>query len=616
MSLGHRDLLLPLSGVALALAGCASPFGADDPDAILRRRVAAAIDHELAELPPGDALLEMTQPPPEVERTLAERSGELDAISPDLSNPQGRYDLGPDLTGARQREVVVSLESTVGSAVRNNLSIQIARLQPAISEADVVAAEAAFDAVFVGNVDLSKIDEPTTVPIIIGDMGGMVPVGIGVSASERYRFETTIRKRMTSGGEIFLSNELSRFQNNASDIAFFPDPAYTSTLRLGLTQPLLRGFGTSVNTATIRLSRNLERRSIQQLRSELLALLDDTESAYWDLVFAWQNLAIQEWLLRVGIEVRDVMERRRDFDTKPAEYSDAVARVEQRKGFVIEVRRAVRGASDGLKLLVNDPQITVGSEALLVPADVMVEEPLHYNLREAITTAVTNRPEIQQAILDIDDSSIRQRLADNNRLPLLNLSAELAYFGLADSVGDSYDNLFDAEFIDYVLGLRFEWPIGNRAAEAGYRQARLERSATVIGYQRAVQAVILDVKAALRDCLTSYELIQANRSNRMAQAENLRTLLVEEETLRGLTPEFLNLKFQRQDRLADAQREEVRSLVNYNKSIASLYRAMGVGLTMNGIELEIIEPRNGWDPVAATAGTPTGGDDASSGRVQ
>jgi outer membrane protein TolC len=612
MSLGQRIPALPLAAAAMVLAGCATPFGREEPDRILRRRVAAAIDQELAALPTDTSLLETAQPTPEVEKTLMDRREELEAMGPVVTAAQGRFDLGPDLTGAVQQEVTVSLRSAIDSAVRNNLSIQIARLQPAISEADVVAAEAAFDAIFIGNIDLSKTDEPAMVPVVTGPGGSPVPVGVGVNASDQYRFETGVRKPLTSGGEVFVSTDLTRFENNAAGIAFFPDPAYTSAIRFGLNQPLLRGFGTSVNTATIRLSRNMERRSIQQLRADLLALLDRTETAYWDLVFAWQDLAIQEWLLQVGIEVRDVMERRRDFDTKPAEYSDAVARVEQRKGFVIEARWAIRVASDDLKLLINDPQISVGSEALLVPADAMVEDSIRYNLREAILTAMTNRPEVQQAILDIDDAAIRQMFADNNRLPILDVSAQMAYFGLDDSAGGSYDKLFEGSFLDWMVGMHFEWPIGNRAAEAGYRQARLQRSGAVIGYQRAVQEVVLDVKAALRNSITSYELIQANRSNRIAQAENLRTLLVEEETLAGLTPEFLNLKFQRQDRLADAQREEARSLVGYNKSLAGLYRAMGVGLTMNRIEIEIIDIDES-EPLAA-ASTASRGNDASSGR--
>jgi outer membrane protein TolC len=296
------------------------------------------------------------------------------------------------------------------------------------------------------------------------------------------------------------------------------------------------------------------------------------------------------------------MERRREFDTRLAQYSDAVSRVEQRKGNIIRARRSVRAASDALKARLNDAQLTVGSEALLVPVDRMVEAPIRYDLREAILNAVGGRPEVQQAILRIDDASIREELADNGRLPLLNLSAELAYFGLDDSADDAYGNLFEGDFIGWILGANFEWPLGNRAAEADFRRARLQRSAAVIGYQLAIQAVVFDVKDALRDCITNYELIEASRSFRVAQTENLRALRVEEETLAGLTPEFLALKFDRQETLARAQLEEIQSLVNYNKSVAGLHRAMGVGLAMNRIELEVDET------------TPSGSGDAANPR--
>ena len=572
------------AALCLTFAGCAGPFSAFEGDDVLRRRVAGAIDRELAEVPPGLQRIKTTQPPSAVEKELAERRSELDAIGPVVPFAPGTLDMGKDLSGDQQQEVNVSLQSVVETSVRNNLSIQIARLQPAISESDVVAAEAAFDAVFFTNVNWTNTDQPAVVPVIDGNL-----IGTPSRVNEELRFDTGLRTRLTSGGEVFVSTELTRFDNKTPMLILSPDPSWTSSINLGITQPLLRGFGANVNTATIRLARNTQRRSIQQLRADLLRLVEQVETAYWQLVFAWQDLAIQQWLLESGVAVRDIMDRRRDFDTKLAQYSDAVATVETRKANVISARRAIRAASDRLKLLINDPHLTVGSEALLVPADLMVEAPIRYNLREAVMTGVGERPEVQQAILNIDDAAIRQMLADNNRLPLLNLSAEMSYFGLSSDADDSYDNLFDGSFIDYVLGLAYEWPIGNRAAEAGYRQARLARSASVIAYQRSVQVVVFDVKNALRDCITDYELIEANRSSRVAAAENLRTLQVEEETLAALTPEFLNLKFQRQDRLAQAQTSETLSLVSYNQSVAALYRAMGIGLAMNRIELEIVD---------------------------
>ena len=64
----------------------------------------------------------------------------------------------------------------------------------------------------------------------------------------------------------------------------------------------------------------------------------------------------------------------------------------------------------------------------------------------------------------------------------------------------------------------------------------------------------------------------------------------------GLTPEFLNLKFERQETLARARQEEVLALVNYDSAVAALYRAMGTGLSMNRINIEIVDQADPLGP--------------------
>ena len=82
--------------------------------------------------------------------------------------------------------------------------------------------------------------------------------------------------------------------------------------------------------------------------------------------------------------------------------------------------------------------------------------------------------------------------------------------------------------------------------------------------------------------------MRANKDYRIAQTENLRALLVEEETMAGLTPTFLNLKLQTQTGLASARTAEFSSVINYNKSIAELYRAMGITTQKHQVDVEVI----------------------------
>ncbi len=582
----------------LTIAGCQRPFNSSSPPD-LEDTVRAAIAREMADAPAAGSAtspenqsatdesageMATTRPESPVIAALESRREELDHLTPWGSGDRPALELGPDLEGQPQQRVTVTLEQVITTAVNKNLAIQAARLLPAIRAEDVIAAEAIFDTVLFASTDYANIDEPEAVTVLNG-----VPLGVPTSRSNSWRFETGLSKRFATGTQLTASTDFSRFNNRTPGISFTPDPAYNAAVRLGVTQSLLRGYGEDANMAVIRLTRNDQRRSVEDVRIALLKLADETEAAYWDLVQAWADLGIAEWLVSVGIEVRDVLERRREFDVSLAEYSDAVARVEQRRADVIRAQRAVRLASDRLKELINDPAMSLAGETVILPTNELVDEPIKYNVREALLTAVDNRPEIARAALLIDDTDIRIAAADNGRLPVLDLSAQASFLGLDDSLGGSYGEVGDADFIDYVMGLLFQYPLGNRAAEAEYRRTRLERSTAIIAYRRSVQEVILDVKSALRDVLSNYQLIGATRSNRVAQAENLRALLVEEETLASLTPEFLALKFQRQDLLASARRQEIDATASFDKSVSSLYRAMGVGLSMKNIDVRVVD---------------------------
>jgi len=151
----------------------------------------------------------------------------------------------------------------------------------------------------------------------------------------------------------------------------------------------------------------------------------------------------------------------------------------------------------------------------------------------------------------------------------------------------AFTEVADANYVSWLAKLAFSQPIGNRAAEAQYRQARLQRSAAVISYQSAIENAVFAVKTSLRGVTTSYELIDQTRASRLAAAESVRSLAVLEQTLAALTPEFLQTKFVAQDRLATSYLAEIESMVNYNTAMARLYNAMGTGLTMNRIEIEV-----------------------------
>ena len=572
------------SVVACTLTGCRSPLASPEDGRISERLEAAvksSTERELAQVPsaPAPAAAPVETP---IDRMLAARRDELNAIGPQSAALGSTVSGIVPLTAETPTRVVLSLRTAIETAVRNNLDVQSAQLAKAITNADIVRAEAAFDWVVGAGTGWDRVDQQQ-IGILFPGSGGTTVIP-NVTNQRNWDFTSSIGRRLESGGVFSLTGATSRTDNVQSDL-FTPDPAWSSALTLGLTQPLMRGFGSEVALSQVRLAQNNDRIASEQVRADLLAVVARTEQAYWALVSARARLVSAEWLVKVGEEVRDVLAKRREFDATLAQYANAVATVESRKSLVLESRRRLSEAGNALKLLLNDPELPVGGEVDVVPADVPSDAPFAADLRRSLETAFAHNPSIRQASIAIESAEVGVTVADNGRLPQLDLSTSMTWFGLEDEFGASVSELADSDFVNYAAALQFSQAIGNREAEAAYRQARLRRSQTVVGYEKAVQGTVLAVKNALVDCVAFRELVEQNRTFRLAQAENLRALLVDEKTLAALTPEFLQLKFQLQNGLAAAEDAYFASLVGYQNALAALQQAMGTGLEANRIEV-------------------------------
>lgn len=573
----YRSLTALAACAALAACSTDSPF---DNTEQLRLAVERAQSQYTPANPAAASTITLTQDEPDLDFP-EDRMKELEEMAGPKAYPQDISLQTPDLTGEANPTRAITLTEVIASAVENNLDVEFARFQPAIARQDVIRADAAFDWTLFADYTFSKTDTPNTVPIING-----APVGAPANSRTVNQYTVGLTQRNTLGGQFTVSQQQVNTDDTSDQVNFAPDPSNAINLVLGYDQPLLRGFGQSVNLAEVSLAENTAADAAYQLKSTLINTVTNAETAYYDLVFAEQSLRINKRLLERGIETRDVLQSRANFDARPAELSDAVARVESRRADVIRAERDLRKASDRLKQIINQNNPTVADETLLLPDPLAADEPITYALVDSITTALAHRPEVARALLNIDNAAIRQTVADNALLPILDLGLQMNFLGLDESVGEAYQDVFESNFVDYLVTLQFEHPLGNRFAEAGAEQARLNRARSATDYRRVVQLVVLDVKTALRDADAAYRLIQQTRTARLAAAENLRTLLVQERLIQSLTPDFLDLKFSRQEALARAEIEEAAAIVDYNSAVSRLNSATGTSLIRNNIDFQ------------------------------
>lgn len=562
----------------MALAACESPLGTQDEQTQWRAAVDGALKRQIDDSRPAD-------PPHPVERVatplppgLEARAGELELIGPLAAGAGVALDLGPSLAGDDQPQVGLSLEDALGTALRNSLPVEGARIDRAIRSTEIDQAEAAFDTVLVASGGYQGTEDPQPAIVINPAVG---PSNFASIENRGGNFSAGIRKAVETGGQIGVDVGFTEVKN-LNGVVYEPNPAYETSLDLTLDQPLLAGAGEDVALAQIRIAQIRDRSATEELRRSMQDLLMSVEDQYWELHVRRQEVVATEWLVQVGTEVRDVLQRRQGLDATVADYADAVATVEQRKSNLITVRNAARTASDRLKLLLNDAQFPVGTELVIATTDEPPTAPIECSFRESVITSVERNPSVLIALLAIDQADINATVANNGLLPQLDLNLAVGLNGLGGDLGTASEDIVDADFVSYLAALQFSQPIGNRPAEDAWRIARLQRSRAVTAYQQAVENAVFAVKSALRDVHAAYQLIEQAHVTRMAQAENLRALLLLEKTLAALTPEFLALKFQRQSALAQAHIESARARARYNQAIARLQQASGTILEAKG----------------------------------
>ncbi len=572
-----------LAGVAVSAvvaAGCESPLDRSRDEAV-RQAVVQSQRAFLAPLAEG-GIVELKRDASDVEAGLTEQQRqELDTMSGMGAYEDRPADAGMDLLGEQEEaSVALTLQRAVRLAVENNLDLATARLTPVIADRQLDQADAVFDAELFANLEYSNLDTP-------GPSTGLVPGLSGDRQSETTALTTGIRQTIrATGGRVQLETTATRTNDDPSLAGVAP--FYDADLLLTLEQPLLRNFGRDVTEAQVALAGNARDAAVQDLRASTINLVDAVIQAYWDVLFARQQLLIQSKLLERTVDDRDRIKERLEFDVSKVRFTEANSFVELRRSDVIRARQQWRAASDQLKRLINADDLPLADETLIIPADQPLDAPLSFSLLDTVTTALAERPELRAAALAIDDTLVRQRVADNAKLPQLDLTAGVGLNGVdIDNAAGAYEQLSDADYLDFLLGLDFAYPLGNRGPEALAEQRRYENEQAVLDYRRLSQDVVLEVKGALRDIVTQYELIGAARAARRAAADNLRAIQAQEDAGVALTPEFLlDLKLSAQQRLADAETQEASALTGYMTAISELYRTQGTLLDHMGVRFD------------------------------
>ncbi len=490
--------------------------------------------------------------------------------------------------------LVVSLQDVLTQALQNNLDITIGRYEPLKSEELVTFAESAYDPSLAGTAQSSDSQRES-----------VFSSNVFFQHQKTHQYTAAFFDPTTFGTAYQL--QVSAVDEFSASNFFGPTSqttGYTTNWTASITQPLLRNLGRQANTSRIVIARNTKAASDSQFRQVVINTLSDAEKAYWTLSFALMELDTSKASLKLA---QDFLEQNkikvRVGTLAPIEITQAEAEVADREQAVIIATYAVATSEDGLRRVVNVPYDSPIWSRPIRPSDEPTVEEIPIDYAAIEEAAKANRPDLEQARLEIMSRENDLAYRKNQRRWGLNLTGDYGHDGFDEmTYSNSIDDLRDRTKTSWNAQLSLAIPIGNRAALSAYTQSEYALSQARYGFQQVGQAALIEVRYAVRGVQTNIKRIRAAQVNVRLQKEKLSAEQKKFEN--GMSTSFQVLQFQTD--LTTAVSRENGAIVDYNKSLAELERAKGTLLAARNMEMPVPTDPNRRDfvPIPVTKAAP------------
>jgi outer membrane protein len=364
-------------------------------------------------------------------------------------------------------------------------------------------------------------------------------------------------------------------------ISFATNHDYEHRMILGLTQPLLRGLGSSVTNADIRIAQLARAGAAADFQTALEDNLVLSLTTYWNLIGAIENWKVQVISYSAATDLLRV--NRAKYEAEVIAVTDvlqAEAAAEGRRSVVISARQSVRDLEDQLTQLIfiNGDRPMWGTE--LEPTQPIDWREIDIDLGGALATATARRAELRSATSDIAQAETRRRVARNARLPQLDVFGQIDANGQAEQNEDALDET--TKHNNYSVGLQFSYPLQNRRARHALRQAETAVAQREEAARATSDQIAFEVRTAWRNLRTAREQIDVTGSQVRSEEAKLESELRRYEV--GTSTAFQVLDFQ--EDLAAAQSSHITAVVAYNQAAIQLDRARGTLLETYAVTVE------------------------------
>lgn len=555
------------------------------------------------------------------------RLAPIPAVAAGYRAPQAEPS-SPGIVGVMQKPFVgISLQDAIAMALIKNPSLAVSASNARIARYRIVQAKANFDVQLQVEPSTNFSVTPPenlffagpgvqgsgyTCQPIIGPPSPCSTTGPGNIIQHQYSFQSGVGGQGINGLQWSAGITQTRTYNNLIINTY--NPYYQATLDLSVTQPLLKNSGMNA------VKRQLKLAMIGADSDEAQALVDasstiaQVEDAYWDLVSAWRNVAIQEEALQeAAVQQRSVVRLAKRGAVPPITAVESETQVANFQSEVFSALQTVSELQNRLKsLVVADPRDPIWS-ANLVPSSPVQQLPSSGDLAAVVALAERQRPEIRQVVDQRRMADLDRAYAKNQALPQADLVVQYFSNGFAgqlqavpkfESLGcalptescptpppqsqgnmtQAFHNMWTGAYPEFNIALVINIPLENGVARGLKQIASQEED------QADLQSQGLDqrIESEARNALQTYQSALSRLSS-ASQARSAAEAVYASEVRKFHNGESTTyLVLQRQVELAQARGQELQAQTDLNKAVVELQRVQGTILTDNGVKVQIL----------------------------
>jgi len=472
----------------------------------------------------------------------------------------------------------MSLPDCITEALRHNFDVQMERYEPEKSLLNLNTAYAGYDPTF----SLSGTHNHNNLGMETGTYGTFPNISDGNS------FSSGLTGSLPWGMSYGLTgNVAENYGQNYPSSASTTGGYDNSSGRVGVNgrQPLLKNFWIDSTRLSISSAKNNLKLSEQGLRQQIITTVTAVENAYYELIYARDNLKVQQQALALAEKQLADDKSRVNIGTVAASggtIEQDEAQVAQNHANLITAQFTLASDENALKNLITD-SYRQWHDTAIEPAATLEAVRQLFDVQDSWSKGMALRPDLLQAKVNVEQQGIQLKYDFNQIFPQLDLTGSYGYNGAGREYSDAFGQYATANRPYYTYGAEFSIPLSNAKARNSLKTDKATEQQLLLKLKQLEQNVMVQIDNAVKQAQAAWESVDATQKARTYAEAALKA--EQGKYAVGKSTTFIVLQLQ--NNLTAARSQEIRSLANYNEALANLAQQEGSTLERRKVDLKV-----------------------------